>query len=241
MTMLAAILVDECYCSSQAEAIAIVDAIGEVETPSRSEQLERVWLEGLQDYLGISKDAAESILSKSRMPPKMLGSADDRSDDAGSATSSSPDGSADTDESSDDGDIVEEGECELCERLIKLTRHHLVPRSTWPRIEPRLLHAVDEACPERAALVAGEGLKHLLPPGGDDDTDRSNSKRRLVRRSLQQTCNICAPCHAAIHRRHDNMVLALEFNTVEKLLGDEQIRSFCKWANKQRAGKYALT
>ena len=41
----------------------------------------------------------------------------------------------------DDGDYVGEGECQLCERAVKLTRHHLIPKTTWPRIKKRLWNA----------------------------------------------------------------------------------------------------
>ena len=38
---------------------------------------------------------------------------------------------------------VQDGECELCERYIKLTRHHLIPRVTWKKMKKRLLNISD--------------------------------------------------------------------------------------------------
>ena len=37
-----------------------------------------------------------------------------------------------------------------------------------------------------------------------------------------------------LNRRFDNLELAERQNSVEVLLEDEEIRKFCKWANKQR-------
>ena len=51
------------------------------------------------------------------------------------------DGGDGDDGDDDDGDYIGEGECELCERTVKLTRHHLVPKSTWPRMRKRLWNA----------------------------------------------------------------------------------------------------
>lgn len=45
------------------------------------------------------------------------------------------------DDDESDGDYVGEGECQLCERAVKLTRHHLIPKTTWPRIKKRLWNA----------------------------------------------------------------------------------------------------
>merc|ERR1712038_1434858 len=40
-----------------------------------------------------------------------------------------------------DGGYILSGECELCEREMKLTRHHLIPKRTWKNIAPRFLLA----------------------------------------------------------------------------------------------------
>ncbi|KAK1742421.1 hypothetical protein QTG54_006986 [Skeletonema marinoi] len=46
-----------------------------------------------------------------------------------------------SDDYDDDGEFVGEGECQLCERAVKLTRHHLIPKTTWSRIKKRLWNA----------------------------------------------------------------------------------------------------
>ena len=144
----------------------------------------------------------------------------------------------DTDDSDDDGVLIGEGECELCERYIRLTRHHLIPRSTWPRMAPRLQNAADAIAKDdlhRAQLILGDGLEDLVPR-----LVAPTNLRWVIRNILGTTCDICRPCHSMIHGNYDNMTLALQYNTVDKLLEDEVVRKFCKWANKQRPGKHAL-
>eukprot|EP00977_Amphora_coffeiformis_P021670 scaffold9695_cov181-Amphora_coffeaeformis.AAC.5 len=151
----------------------------------------------------------------------------------------------------DDGMYIGEGECELCEREISLTRHHLIPRSTWPRLEPRLLNAFATALEyhdnDKAEMIAGDGLKHLLADYCHITTSSSAqlidraTQRHLARQMLQRVCLICRQCHTAVHRAHDNMTLAAEYNTVDKLIHDPAIYKFCKWASKQKISrKYAV-
>lgn len=177
----------------------------------------------------------------------------------------------------------DESYCELCERTnIKLTKHHLIPKSTWPRIRTRLLHAME-------ALQRGDVNKHNMILGGTnlgqilatvflsfssktttgttrirsnshnkskqqqssekncgkllllDQQHHNNRHRAHIRQALSSnTCNICRQCHSMVHSTHDNMTLALEYNTIETLLDDSGISKYCHWASKQRAGKYRL-
>lgn len=138
----------------------------------------------------------------------------------------------------DDGDLIGEGECELCERYIRLTKHHLIPKSTWPRLTSRLGNAGDALSKNdehRAEMILGPGLAHFLEPLRKLGLDKGT-----IRGLLQRTCDICRPCHSAIHRTHDNLTLANEYNTVENLLKDEKIYKFAKFASKQKTGKYSM-
>lgn len=143
--------------------------------------------------------------------------------------------SGDVDSDEDDGAILDDGECELCDRYIRLTRHHLVPRSTWPRIQQRLLIAADwkeGGDEEKARTVLGHGLLDRL--------ERLSSDKTTIRELLHETCDICRPCHTTIHKTHNNLDLALYYNTIAKLLEDEKISKFCKWASKQKTGRYTV-
>jgi hypothetical protein len=134
----------------------------------------------------------------------------------------------------DRADYLQDGECELCDRYIKLTKHHLIPKETWPRIQTKLLHAAEEKAKgevDKALSVLGPGLTGVI--------DRLSTERSTIRDILHETCDICRQCHSAVHRVLGNMDLALHYNTVDKLLENDDIRKFCRWASKQPPRKYA--
>ncbi len=56
----------------------------------------------------------------------------------------------------DDGSFNGEGECKLCKCCIYVTDYLLVPRSTWPQIEARLVHSL-KTDPQHATVLVGEG------------------------------------------------------------------------------------
>ncbi|KAH3762046.1 hypothetical protein Pelo_6106 [Pelomyxa schiedti] len=59
----------------------------------------------------------------------------DSSDDEGSENDTDSDGDDDDDDDEDEeeGEILGEGECELCEREMPLTKHHVIPRQVHER------------------------------------------------------------------------------------------------------------
>ena len=91
----------------------------------------------------------------------------------------------------DNDEMIECGECLLCERNVKLTRHHLIPRETH---------------------------KNMLKKGKTRDL-------------LNKTIPVCRLCHSAIHRFFSNTELACEYNTYEKLMEDERVFRFARWAS----------
>jgi hypothetical protein len=136
-----------------------------------------------------------------------------------------------------DGAYLEDGSCELCERELKLSKHHMIPKSTWPRIKPRFLAAApylsngDIASAEEKLKIGP--IPSIILNSHVDFSVGSHVKLFLG----HYTCSICSSCHSTVHGMFDNMELAEERNSVEKLLEDEQLVKFCKWANKQKAGK----
>lgn len=141
-----------------------------------------------------------------------------------------------------------DGECEMCERYVKLTAHHLIPKSTWPKIRTKLsrlspskkqgrrgrrsgkLSTCDEDATNTMEIRTLLGLE-------DRETLPAIDPVSLKRYLSTKTCSICRQCHSTVHSTHDNVTLAETYNSVEKLLQDETIYKFCKWANKQRPGK----
>lgn len=128
---------------------------------------------------------------------------------------------------------VGEGECELCERTVKLTRHHLIPKSTWSKMKRRLANAAD-------AVAEGDAREANRLLGGEFTDLPPEMTSKSVTRFLSKTCDICRPCHTQVHKLHDHMVLAERYNTVERLLTDSAVLKFCKWNSKQKPGKYAI-
>lgn len=238
---LAGLLLQEGLCASLDEAEVIADVILEemkdrnidFEDSSGGEMLQQC----LQEHLPLLASDASVLAAKLLRG----GNEDTNRDHEGNPENEGNDIQTQNDEGKEeeeDGVALFDGECELCDRYIKLTKHHLIPKSTWPRIETRLMHAVkalESEESDKAAAILSPGLMHLM-----EDLPASPDKLN-VRYVLHRTCNICRPCHSAVHKAHDNMELALSYSTIDFLLQDPQIAKFCKWASKQRAGKYAVT
>ena len=137
------------------------------------------------------------------------------------------------DDDESDGDYVGEGECQLCERAVKLTRHHLIPKTTWPRIKKRLwnaastietYHSLDGDSPHEKKECLKNKLEKML--GMTEISDLPTTiTHDSVRTYLFKVCLLCRQCHSAVHRIHSEMELACEYNTVDKLFGDEEIFS----------------
>ncbi|KAJ1557417.1 hypothetical protein HK096_007376 [Nowakowskiella sp. JEL0078] len=89
---------------------------------------------------------------------------------------------------------VDDGLCEMCDRDMPRTYHHLIPRSE----HRRLLRYYD--------------------------------KKEMHERGIM----ICGPCHKAVHRIFTNVVLANEYNTLDKLLESEDVMRWIKYARKQK-------
>ena len=181
-----------------------------------------------------AKDLARSVLGV------VATQEDDQSSDDDGDNNNDNDIDCSDEEDDDDGDYIGEGECELCEREIKLTRHHLIPKSTWQTFKRKKIPAAVEALAngqeEKARMILGGNLVDELPPEIVEDPNNT----LLVRRFLSKTCNICRPCHLTVHKLHSEMELAESFSTIDKLLEDQELLKYAKWASKQKAGKYSL-
>lgn len=233
---LATIMLAKNLVSSPEEATALAEAIvAEMEESELSR--EQACIVSFEDYFSLSRSDATTVLSSLlQLGTKNNSSDGDSSSEERIVEVKHEEEALSSDD--DDGDFIGEGECELCERYIRLSKHHLIPRSTWPKILPRCLSAAAALVRNdvhRASLILGPGLHHLLEP-----LARVGSDKVAVKALLQTTTKICRPCHSAVHRTHGNLQLANNYGTVELLLKDEEIFKFCKWASKQRPGKHVL-
>mmetsp|Transcript_13608 Transcript_13608/g.22181 ORF Transcript_13608/g.22181 Transcript_13608/m.22181 type:complete len:303 (-) Transcript_13608:1305-2213(-) len=256
-------------CSSYDEYSSISEAIGSsapIDTPPSEDDLENV-ASALLEYFSeeVTKDDAKALVYAAAFDAwgadlahitDMLNNADDGSDCSKSQIGDDEDSNSDEYENNDeDGDFIGEGECELCERSIKLTRHHLIPKATWPRMKKRLwnaapliesLHSLSSRENEtngqqHRQLQIQEKKKVLQCKLGTTNLSNlpATITRGTIRAHLSQVCSLCRICHSAIHRLHTEWELAVEYNTMERLLNCEEVMKFGRWANKQRPGKYA--
>ena len=148
----------------------------------------------------MSKDEAESLLLDSGLDLD----ADDLKDLSSTIEllTSGGGGADDRDESEE----IDDGSCELCERLVNRTFHHLVPKETHSKYLSR------GTLPENLVDV-GECTKTWLSHHG---------------------AKVCRACHNAIHSAESNESLARDYNnTVELLLAHPNIRAFAKYNSKQ--------
>ena len=234
-TRLATILLAKSLVSSPEESISLAEAIV-VEINESEMSREEACVSSLEDYFSLTrKDARATLSALFNLDDSDKNTSD--SDDDATEEEPSQRAEVETESDSDDGEYIGEGECELCERFIKLTNHHLIPRSTWPRILTRLnsaAHALSKHDVHRAGLILGPGLSHLLEPLTIADGDKV-----AIKGLLKRTCSICRTCHSTIHRTYGNMALATDYSTTELLLRDEKIYKYCKWASKQKPGKFS--
>ncbi|CAB9497288.1 expressed unknown protein [Seminavis robusta] len=236
---LATVLLAKGFVSSPEESICLAESmVAEIEESDLSRN--EACIAAFEDYFSMSRQGAMTTLSSLLdlvLPVEDKKDGNDNSSQEGE-TAGEDAREAENDDD-DDGEYIGEGECELCERFIRLTHHHLIPRSTWPRILPRLTNAAEALSRNdvnRAGLILGPGLLHLLEP-----LTRADSDRGAIKDLLKRTCRICGACHGHIHRTHDNMTLATDFSSTENLLSSPKIYDFSKWANKQKAGRYSYS
>jgi len=243
---LAEILVSLNACSSAEEAEAIAEIVLELDSDNDGAgdveevvfSMQDALIQNLIDNLDIEHTQAKAIVLE--LKGSYGEDSDDSEVDSVEETSLNEDKYEDEDS---DGEYLEDGECELCDRFIKLTRHHLIPKQTWPRMQAKLFQAAEaneSGDRKKARLILGHGLEDLL---GDENENRMyrrvlSTDKAVVRSILHDTCDICRQCHSTVHSTHSNMELALNYNSIDKLLGDERIAKFCKWASKQKSGKY---
>jgi hypothetical protein len=231
---LAHLLKDEGFCFSIEEATAIAEAtILDGNDDDINHTLMHV--DKLAENIGIADEEAKVIVERFKSMI-CLHPNDDESDDDVIFDDSNNEGKNFNDERIDpDEDVyLREGECELCDRYIKLTKHHLVPKETWSRVQTKLMHAAEakqNGDIEKALIILGAGLA--------DKLESLSTNKESIKDILHSTCDICRQCHNTVHRVHTNLDLALNYNTVEKLLDDDMISKFCRWASKQRTGQYS--
>ena len=129
-----------------------------------------------------------------------------------------------------------EGVCELCQRNMKMSFHHLIPKETHKR------------------YLKKKHLPHNFKPNqivrsakGDKDEDHNATavvEGNKGRATLKVECttyflnaygaSLCRACHSYVHSIDTNAGLAAKWNTVALLESNEKIRSWVMYASKQK-------
>ena len=146
----------------------------------------------------------------------------------------------------DEGEFIGEGECELCERDVKLTRHHLIPKTCWPRMKKRFhlagpvlqsLHAMKERKETECAIQRQQlhaKLEKILGVDFSPEELPAAITNESVRAYLSRVCLVCRQCHSAVHRVHAEWELAMKYHTMDRLLTSPEVLKFAKWASRQK-------
>ncbi|KAI9359968.1 hypothetical protein DFJ73DRAFT_92401 [Zopfochytrium polystomum] len=151
----------------------------------------------IQDLAGLDAQdaqyACEQIYDALRPPAPIPEDADDTFDE---------DDAAANDDGDDSGTAVgpllrrapPPPSCELCDREMVLTFHHLIPRAVHRKLRRQFAQAEMD---HRGAWL-------------------------------------CRPCHSAVHRLFNHERLGRELNTVERLMEEEAVQRWVRYAEKQR-------
>mmetsp|Transcript_10436 Transcript_10436/g.17011 ORF Transcript_10436/g.17011 Transcript_10436/m.17011 type:complete len:322 (+) Transcript_10436:819-1784(+) len=106
-------------------------------------------------------------------------------------------------------------ECKVCNRVVPLTFHHLIPREMHNRMIT--LHRKSKL------------------PSSLENTFQNDTKRSFRDFLNTYGITVCRKCHSQIHRVESNTSLALEFNTLEKIAGHPAIVKWKRFAQKMRS------
>lgn len=106
-------------------------------------------------------------------------------------------------------------ECEICEREVPLTYHHLIPRATHKKVLKKKWHP-EEMLNSVAWLCRFVGELSLS--------------------YTHYRCFVCRPCHSMVHSVARTEELAREYYTIDLLLARDDVVKWRNYAAKQRFG-----
>jgi hypothetical protein len=238
------LMMQESLVSSADEATAVIESVKE-ENAERDRSTGGNFTDLLVEFFDVSQEDAAILVQKYFSFPETIDSPMDVMDIV-----EKPNGSDDYTNDSDE--FNGPGDCELCGRNnIHLTRHHLIPKCTWRRTEPMILALWMDSFERKNSTDEFHELHHLIPemdalaasvPACQTARGwQAAPGKRIIRDVLsRQTIDICRPCHDHIHRTHDNRTLALQYNTLDKLLKDPCIAKYAQWAHHQKLKNASL-
>jgi hypothetical protein len=221
----------------------------------RHEEMMVLTIPMLVDYLGVTEEVAQSICTKhqtrllSRIhttstSPDMsstvsnISGEDTEDDDDDSIQNDTDDdeqqqrdafrnGDNVNEEDNDEEEEIAEGDCEMCERNgIKLTKHHLIPKSTWKKLQPKLKYAWDNhrdggENQERAhKLLEGTTLFEFFPfLLAQEKKERRTQKSILKQQQQQQPQNVSKRQLSSTHKDDQRRGNGIALSTIRTALG----------------------
>ena len=63
---------------------------------------------------------------------------------------------------------------------------------------------------------------------------RAHFKKNFSKEELNKGVHLCRLCHRALHKQFDEMALAKNMNTVERIKNDESMKKHFAWVAKQK-------
>ncbi|MAM88662.1 hypothetical protein [Allohahella sp. A8] len=90
-------------------------------------------------------------------------------------------------------------------------------------------------CCELCARPVDLTFHHLIPRKVHR---RAHFQKRYDREQLNAGIWICRLCHRGLHRLYDEMTLARDFSTLERIQADEAIARHIAWCAKQKARRH---
>lgn len=97
----------------------------------------------------------------------------------------------------------------------------------YPR---RSHHGVCPLCQRETDLT----FHHLIPKKMHR---RNFFKKNFDKQTLASGIDICRNCHTGLHKTYDEMTLAKNFNSIDKIQNDEILQAHFVWVSKQRISK----
>ncbi|KAK3275285.1 hypothetical protein CYMTET_16573 [Cymbomonas tetramitiformis] len=125
-----------------------------------------------------------------------------------------------------DGADAGHGICQICEREMPLTFHHLVPK----QMHPRLIENNLKGCPELQQLYLLHDVDHDMET---KDKYRQGGLRIFLG---SHGTLICRPCHSMVHKVEDHASLARDWFTIDRLNQHPDICKWRTWAAAQKGG-----
>jgi 5-methylcytosine-specific restriction endonuclease McrA len=92
-------------------------------------------------------------------------------------------------------------------------------------------HGRPEACALCLRKVALT-FHHLIPKKVHR---RTYFRKHVSRDVLAQGIYVCRKCHSGIHQVYDEMLLAKEFNTLQKLSASQELARHVAWVSRQKS------